>query len=198
MLIYSNNFMSGMKLDRIDLEIIKLLMENSRISVTDIANRLEISRPTVRERMKKLVQNGVIKKFTVTLDDSIFRGIIVLFQFRPRELNKLINKLRNKDEIIQLYLTSGSDALFGIGVYESIDKLKRDIFNFIEEGEGFSFHIVVKKIKDSDFIPLLAFELYCDYCGKEIKENPIEFTLYNRNFYFCCKTCLSNFRKGRE
>lgn len=186
-----------MKLDRIDLEIIKLLMENSRISVTDIANRLEISRPTARDRIKKLIEHGVIKKFTVALDSSVFKGITVLFQFRPRQLDKLINKLEQKKEIIQLYLTSGDTTLFGIGIYENINKLKKEIFDLIEEGETFSFHIVVKKIKDSDFIPLLAFELYCDYCGKEIKESPIEFTLYNRNFYFCCKTCLNNFRKGR-
>lgn len=186
------------KLDKIDLEIIRLLMDNSRISVTEVANRLGISRPTVRDRLRKMVQNGVIKKFTVKLDDSMFKGIMVLFQFRPKEMNKLINKLMEKDEVTQLYLTSGGDTLFGIGIYENLDKLKKDVFELVEEGETFSFYIVVKKIKDSNFIPLLAFELYCDYCGKEIKENPIEFTLYNRNFYFCCKTCLNNFRRSRE
>jgi len=187
-----------MKLDRIDLDIISLLVENSRLSVTEIANRLGISRPTVRERIKRMVNEGIIKKFTVVLDDSLFRELTVIFQFKPSNLDRLIEKLMNKPEITQLYLVSGGETLFGIGKYESLDRLKEDVYEMFESGENFSFYIALKKLKDEVFIPVLAFNINCDYCGKEITENPIKYTLYNRNFYFCCKTCLSNFRKARE
>ena len=187
-----------MKLDRIDLDIISLLVENSRLSVTEIANRLGISRPTVRERIKRMINEGIIKKFTVVLDDSLFKELTVIFQFKPNNLDRLIERLKNKPEITQLYLVSGGETLFGIGKYESLDRLKEDVYEMFESGENFSFYIVLKKLKDEIFIPVLAFNINCDYCGKEITENPIKYTLYNRNFYFCCKTCLSNFRKARE
>jgi len=187
-----------MKLDRLDLDIISLLMENSRLSVTEIANRLDVSRPTVRERLKKLIDGGIIKKFTVTIDDSMFKGITVIYQFKPRNMEELIKKLEGKPEFTQLYLTSGGETLFAIANYENLDNMKKDIYSLIDQGETFSFYIVIKKLKDEPYLPLLAFELNCDYCGKEITENPIKFTLYNRNFYFCCRTCLNNFRKSRE
>ncbi len=186
------------KLDRIDLDILSLLLNDSRISLTEMANRLGLSRPTVRERLRKLIKNGVIKGFTIKLDESIFKGITVLYQFKPKDLNSLIELLKEKHEVTQIFLTSGGESIFAIASYENFDRMNDDVNEFIDRGENFNFYIVIRKIKDEPFIPILAFELNCDYCGKKITENPIKYTLYNRDFYFCCKTCLNNFRKSRE
>ena len=56
------------QLDRKDRKILNILQENSRASYTHIANKLGISEATVRYRVKKLIANGVINKFTVLLD----------------------------------------------------------------------------------------------------------------------------------
>ena len=56
------------KLDDKDKQILNLLQENSRLSYTEIGNELDISEATVRYRVKKLVDAGVISKFTVLLD----------------------------------------------------------------------------------------------------------------------------------
>jgi Lrp/AsnC family transcriptional regulator for asnA, asnC and gidA len=56
------------KLDDKDKRILNLLQENSRTSYLHVANELGISEATVRYRVKKLVDAGVISKFTVLLD----------------------------------------------------------------------------------------------------------------------------------
>ena len=56
------------KLDDKDKRILNLLQENSRLSYTEIANELKISEATVRYRVKKLTDAGIISKFTVLLD----------------------------------------------------------------------------------------------------------------------------------
>lgn len=50
-----------MKIDNIDLEIAKILEEDGRISINEIATRLSISEGTARNRYKKMTDNGFLK-----------------------------------------------------------------------------------------------------------------------------------------
>ena len=56
------------ELDDKDRRILNLLQENSRTSYLSIAGELCVSEATVRYRVKKLIDNGVINKFTALLD----------------------------------------------------------------------------------------------------------------------------------
>lgn len=57
-----------LELDEIDYKILKELSKNSRRSSRDIARRLDLSVATVASRIKRLVETGVIKGFTIDLD----------------------------------------------------------------------------------------------------------------------------------
>ncbi len=59
-----------MMLDDKDREIIRLLEENSRYSIREIASRVGLSHMAVYKRIKKLVDLGVIKKFSIIVDPS--------------------------------------------------------------------------------------------------------------------------------
>ncbi len=56
------------QLDDKDRKILNILQENSRTSYMHIANELGISEATVRYRVKNLIDNGIIDKFTVLLN----------------------------------------------------------------------------------------------------------------------------------
>jgi DNA-binding Lrp family transcriptional regulator len=58
------------QLDDKDRKILNLLQENSRTSYLHIANELGVSEATVRYRVKNLIDDGVINKFTVLLDSK--------------------------------------------------------------------------------------------------------------------------------
>lgn len=38
----------------------------------------------------------------------------------------------------------------------------------------------------------------CDYCGREITEEPIVYKYRNKVYFFCCETCFREFKKTRE
>ena len=59
-----------MKLDKKDLSIIKVLKQNSRLPIRDIAKKTGTRPSTVHERVKKLVRGGVIEKFTLKVDNK--------------------------------------------------------------------------------------------------------------------------------
>lgn len=48
------------KLDDLDLRIVRELQEDGRMSITDLAERVGSSRPTVTNRLKRLVEDGVV------------------------------------------------------------------------------------------------------------------------------------------
>jgi DNA-binding Lrp family transcriptional regulator len=62
--------MNSSTLDDIDKRIIYLLQENSRRSITDIAQRVNVADNTVRNRLERLESAGVIRGYTVDLDYS--------------------------------------------------------------------------------------------------------------------------------
>ena len=57
-------------LDQKDLLLLKLLQENSRISASEVGEKLNLSVPAASERIKKLLEVGYIKKFTAQLDSK--------------------------------------------------------------------------------------------------------------------------------
>ena len=56
--------------DQKDLFLLKLLQENSRISASEVGEKLNLSVPAASERIKKLLEGGYIKKFTAQLDSK--------------------------------------------------------------------------------------------------------------------------------
>ena len=57
-------------LDKKDLLLLKLLQENSRISASEVGEKLNLSVPAASERIKKLLEGRYIKKFTAQLDSK--------------------------------------------------------------------------------------------------------------------------------
>jgi Lrp/AsnC family transcriptional regulator for asnA, asnC and gidA len=82
--------------DEIDLTILKFLQEDASIPFTEIARRLKISESTVRKRVEKLRQEGVIKRFTVIIEPSkigLDTVAIVGIDVNPSKLLEVSQKL---------------------------------------------------------------------------------------------------------
>jgi len=100
-------------MDEKDLAILEKLMENARKPVKEIAKEVKLPRTTVAERIKKLVNKGIIRKFTTILNYEkigmpITAFILVSFIPNPdisqRELAREISKIENVREV---YIIAG-------------------------------------------------------------------------------------------
>src|SRR5829696_8416531 len=66
-------------LDKTDLAILKLLQQNARITVKEIADTVHLSTTPVHERIRRLEQTGVIKQYVALLDGTkVKRGLMVI------------------------------------------------------------------------------------------------------------------------
>ena len=55
-------------IDKLDLEILKILSRDSKVSFSDISKLLKVSNTTIHVRIKRLLKLQVIKNFTITID----------------------------------------------------------------------------------------------------------------------------------
>lgn len=100
-------------LDAIDQRILQTLQEDSRISNADLAEKAGLSASSCWRRVKALEESGVIRHYTVALDDEkqgLGFGAIVhvhLTRHDPEQLDAFIRAVQNRPEIRACYATTG-------------------------------------------------------------------------------------------
>jgi len=103
----------GFVTDLIDLEILKLLQENAKMTVKEISDKVHLSTTPVHERIKRLEQQGVIKKYAALLNHSkVNKGLMVICYVSLKQHSKtagakFIKHIHELSEVIECYNISG-------------------------------------------------------------------------------------------
>lgn len=86
-------------MDAYDSKILRLLIQNSRITGADIARKINLSLPAVTERLRKLDRSGIIDKYTIRVNRAQFSLRLMAY------INVWIDHTRNtavKDQLIAM------------------------------------------------------------------------------------------------
>jgi len=117
--------------DDIDIQIINLLQEDSRLSFNKIARELGISVGTAYNRIKSLEDRGVLKGYTVIVDPvkvGYSLTAIILIQAEGKHLLDVENEVSKIDNVISVYDITGD---FDIAVIARF-KDRSSLNNFIK------------------------------------------------------------------
>lgn len=101
-------------LDKIDLQILRVLQENARLTTKELAARVSLSSTPVFERLKRLEANGYIKKYMAIVDaEKLHQGFIVFCKVKMTRLNRDIAQdfsriVQGIPEVTECYNISGS------------------------------------------------------------------------------------------
>lgn len=102
------------RLDITDIEILRVIQENSRLTNKEIASKVNLSSTPVFERIKRLESAGYIKKYMAVLDaDKLNQGFIVYCNVKLLKLNRdlakeFINQIMEVKEVTECYNVSGA------------------------------------------------------------------------------------------
>ena len=115
-----------MSIDRLDLRIIRSLSGNARKPYKTIARELDVSDATVRKRINKMVEDGIIKQFNLLLDYHKLGRIIKAFiglRINPQHLKEIVEHFKGNPDIQVLYRTTGNVDLFIEVIFKDMEEL---------------------------------------------------------------------------
>jgi DNA-binding Lrp family transcriptional regulator len=129
-------------LDDKDMEILRLLQDDGKLTVRDIAVKIHLSPTPTHERIKRLEQSGVIRQYAALLNTRlVHKSILVICHITMKEhdkktAGKFIEAVKEFDQVIECYNISGEfDFLLKI-VAESMEDFHRFYVNELSEVKG--------------------------------------------------------------
>ncbi len=101
-------------MDIVDLKILELLKEHSRMSFNDISQNVGKTEATIRRRVKKLTEDGIIKKFTIdyNVDNKPRTRATVKVEPDFKDIKRILKELLEIEEITDIWRLSGDCGLF--------------------------------------------------------------------------------------
>ena len=94
--------------DKIDEQILEFLQKDSRESFVEIGKKLKMSESAVRRRVKNMVGNGIIEKFTVQVGEANSTSAIVLVSVDSSiDTSKVSTKLTKLNAVKTVYEITG-------------------------------------------------------------------------------------------
>lgn len=122
--------------------IIRKLRSDSSISVSELASDLQLPRTTVQERIKKLVQSGIIKRFTLQLDYSkvgkpVTAFILVSFLAGSGvSQREAAEKIAEIEDVFEVHVISGDWDIIAKARGESIQSIGELVLDRIRNVKG--------------------------------------------------------------
>jgi DNA-binding Lrp family transcriptional regulator len=158
------------ELDRIDCDILAALQKNARLSNKELAARLGIAQSTCLERVRRMLEEGILRGFHARLDPHLVGiGLQALIAIRlSRHSRDLVEAFRAHalavPEVVALYhVTGANDFLLHVAVRDA-DHL-RDLALTAFSGRSEVIHIETSLL--FEHVPKHRWPVYCGVPGEE-------------------------------
>src|SRR5699024_1511559 len=123
------------ELDQTDIQLLKLLGENSNLTTKELAAKVNLSSSPVFERVKRLESNGYIQRYIALIDaEKLNYGLIIFCNIKLKQHDKsighqFVSDILRLNEVVECYNISG-DFDFLLKVYARDMKHYQDfVFN---------------------------------------------------------------------
>ncbi len=141
-------------LDELDQKIVRLLIENARVSYSDVGEKIGISRVAVKARIQALEQKGIIEEYTTVINPQKISGAVSCYfeiETVPDCLPRVTEILKRQDTVTQIYRVTGKDKLHVHAVAASADEMESFLNTVIDTLPGVltcSCNMILSRIKD--------------------------------------------------
>ncbi|MFQ5970059.1 MAG: winged helix-turn-helix transcriptional regulator [Nitrososphaerales archaeon] len=189
-------------LDKHDVAILNVLMKDARLSYRQIANETTLSVPTVKARVQRMVELGLITKFAPIFDvTKLAKSLVAIITLKVsgKNVDEVINKLITFEYVKDVFSITGEGNVMLRVMVDDANELQEFINGVTRQIEGASLvssQIVTKVIKNDLGINVkqgMTLKATCEWCKGEITRNPRQLALKSRTLYFCCSGCYTSF-----
>lgn len=189
-------------LDETDLEILQMLMSDARRPYSDIADVVGLSAPAVSDRVARLKETGIIRRFTLDIDTSQLRkGIPVLISLDlvsgPGNPKSVKETLLDVSAVEHVITTASGDLVLCARVPDN------DVASWVTDtlDEEMIADFDVTLLAEMDWSPNIdgtEFALSCAQCGNTVDTEGTAARFDDELYQFCCPSCETRFREKYE
>ncbi|MDR7221349.1 Lrp/AsnC family transcriptional regulator [Aminobacter aminovorans] len=137
-------------LDDIDRRMVEVLVEDARVSLKELAQRVGLSSPSASERLKRLEERGVIRGFTVDVDPVALGytlQAIVRIRPLPGKLHVVQDLIQQIPQFSECDKVTGDDCFVGRLHIRSIDELDTILDRIADKAETSSAIVKAQPVK---------------------------------------------------
>lgn len=102
--------MNTFQIDKLDMQLIKLLSQDGRTPAKELAKKLNVSPPTIQSRLKNLIQNGILKVMGLIDTFKFQNALVAIIALRIDEIEKMSKIM---DQLIEFKQVSWAIAVTG-------------------------------------------------------------------------------------
>jgi len=150
-------------LDDLDWRILRLLQENAKLTYTEIGNKLDVAHSTVYERIRRMEEHSIIKKYKaiVDIEKAGLQHITALITIHtePKESEHIANRVSGFPEVLEVSSSFSEELVINAKVVaQDQAKLHSFIAQSIAPLPGvlrIRTSIITKKFKEETSSPLV-------------------------------------------
>ncbi|MDR8018557.1 Lrp/AsnC family transcriptional regulator [Nesterenkonia aerolata] len=127
-------------LDAVDARLLQLLDQDGRASLRSLADAVGLSGPSVADRINRLTERGIIRRFAVDIDWAKL-GLPTLAQIalltdKTQHIENIVTRLREVDRIEEISIVTGTTDLLVRARVADLTDLRRLLVEKIWPVEG--------------------------------------------------------------
>lgn len=134
-----NNQNGNLLADLRNIELLKILLENPRIAISEVARRIGMSSPAVKERITRLEEAGIIAGYRVELSPQALGYPVTAFvrvRPAPGQLSKVAELAKQMPEVVECHRVTGEDCfILKIHIGSIGEHLDRVLDQFLVYGQ---------------------------------------------------------------
>lgn len=186
--------------DEIDLEIIRLLIEDARRPYSEIATRVGLTPPAVSDRVTRLEEIGIIQKFTLDVDRTTFRNrfsVVIQLTVKPEAVERVFDRVNDLDG------TEHAFQLFDGDIIAHVNAPDQDVHSWLRDV------LEMEDITSYDITPVARYEwgtginpsdftIPCAVCENTVTSDGEMAQIDGEPKLFCCPSCKSAYERRYE
>lgn len=138
-----------MELDNIDFQILLLLSENSRVQWKDLGKQIHMTGQAVGNRIKKLEESGVIKAYSLIVDEMklglTFTAFVIIYM-KTAHHDSFILFISDRNEVVEAHRVSGEGCYLLKIKVKSQEQLNEFLNKLLDHG-NYSLNLSIQEIK---------------------------------------------------
>lgn len=134
--------------DDVDRKIIDILKENSRLAYAEIGKMIFLSPSSVRERIKKMEDTGVIKAFTLSLNQTLLGNnleVLIMLKISSGKFNTALTEINSYPEVKEAFRITGQHNIHMRVALKDQLHLQQFVDKLINFGEP-TTHLILSRV----------------------------------------------------